>query len=48
MTDSRINNLVIDVAGSTFTLPDLLSDLDTDAIVVLHKVTWCLRATLTA
>ena len=37
VTDSRINNLVIDVAGSTFTLPDLLSDLDTDAIVVLHK-----------
>jgi CubicO group peptidase (beta-lactamase class C family) len=35
--DSSIDSLIFDVADSTFTLPELLDDLDTDAMVVLRK-----------
>jgi len=35
--DSSIDTLIIDVAETTFTLPELLEDLDTDALVVVRK-----------
>lgn len=37
--DSTIDSLIIDVADTNFTLPELLEDLDTDAIVVIRKGT---------
>lgn len=35
--DSTINSLIIDVADTAFTIPELLEDLDTDALVVIRK-----------
>ena len=35
--DSAIDSLIIDVAETTFTVPELLEDIDTDSIVVVRK-----------
>jgi ABC-type dipeptide/oligopeptide/nickel transport system ATPase subunit/CubicO group peptidase (beta-lactamase class C family) len=35
--DPSIETLIIDVAETSFTLPELLEDLDTDALVILRK-----------
>ncbi len=35
--DDKLDDITIDVADSTYTLPELLADVDTDSIVVVRK-----------